>query len=176
MKSRAVLVIVAVIALLVLGILVISLSLTPAQSNPAFAVAEDFTNLATKGQNDAAIVLVSAPLREYGELNCPDGSLAACVQSYAPSEWGGIISAVYRRSVPEGNVQHVQLIATYQEGKGFSGVCIYNRVERVADPSNDPYDGWRVTRYAGFVPCDAPGSDLAEMRQPDAVNAAPDSQ
>lgn len=176
MKSRAVLVIVAVIALLVVAILAISLSLTPSQSNPAYAVAEDFTNLAAKGQNDAAIVLVSDPLRAYAESNCPDGSLAACVQSYAPPEWGGIISALYRRSVPEGNVQHVQLIATYQEGKGFSGVCIYNRVERIADPANDPYDGWRVTRYAGFVPCDAPGSDLTEMRQPDAPNAAPDSE
>jgi len=175
MKSRAAIAIVVVIALLVTAILIISLSLTPAQSNPAYAVAEDFTNLAAKGQNDAALALVSQPLRAYAQDNCPDGSLAACVQSYVPPEWGGIISAVYRRSVPEGDVQHVQLIATYQEGKGFSGVCIYNRVERVADPANDPYDGWRVTRYAGFVPCDAPGSDLDEMRQPNAPNAAPDA-
>ncbi len=175
MKSRAVIAIVVAIALLVAGLLLISLALTPSQSNPAYAVAEDFTNLAAKGQNDAALALVSESLRAYAQDHCPEGRIVACVQGYVPPEWGGIISAVYRRSVPEGNVQHVQLIATYQEGKGFSGVCIYNRVERVADAANDPYDGWRVTAYAGFVPCDAPDSDLDALRRPGAPNAAPNA-
>lgn len=175
-RSRSILLIFVVTALLIAALLIISMSLTPAQSTGAYAVAEDFTNLAAKGQNEAALALVGDDLRAYAEANCPEGSLAACVQGYAPQEWGDIISAVFRRSVPEGaDVWHVNLIATYQEGKGFSGVCIYNRVERIAQSAGDPYEGWRVTRYAGFIPCDAPDAALESLRQAGAPNSAPDS-
>jgi hypothetical protein len=50
----------------------------------------------------------------------------------------------------------VDLIATYAEGRGFSGVCIYQRMEQDAEGA------WRVAGYAGFISCgDAESRNMA---------------
>jgi hypothetical protein len=61
----------------------------------------------------------------------------------------------------------VQLLASYQEGEGFAGVCIYLRMEESAP------DDWRVAGWAGFISCDAPNSGINGLRQPSAPNRAP---
>lgn len=175
MKSRTQLWIALAIVASAAVIIVISVALTPANTNFAYAAAVDFTNLATKGQTADASALMDDNLRAYVAENCPSGDVGACVQAYAPADWGAMISAVFRRSIPDGNnAWDIQLVATYEEEKGFSGVCIYNRVERFAElAEGDAYDGWRVTRWSGFIPCDDALSGIQNLRGADAPNRAP---
>ena len=144
--------------------------LVPQQTNLAFATAIDFVNTAGRGEDAAALSHLSTELQEYVAQNCPDGSVAACIDAYTPAEWGGFLNAVFRRAQPDGqNAWDVQLVATYAEGQGFSGVCIYNRVER-----DDPEASWQVVRWAGWVSCDLPNSGLSSLAgDADAPNAVP---
>jgi hypothetical protein len=177
MKSRLPLIIALVVIIVLTAIIVVaSLALTPSALTPAYAVAVDFTNAAVKGEEAVAAPLVDFNLTGFAAENCADGRVSACIQSYAPEAWGGLISAVFRRSIPDGpDAWDIQLVATYEHDKGFSGVCIYNRVERFAAlaSANDGYDGWRVTRWSGFIPCDDARSGIQQLRTADAPNRAP---
>ncbi|HRL12709.1 MAG TPA: hypothetical protein PKX07_12565 [Aggregatilineales bacterium] len=177
MKNRLILLIaLVVIVVLAVVIVVASTALTPSALTPAYAVAVDFTNAAIKGDEPTAAPLVDFNLTSFAADNCPDGRVSACIQGYAPEAWGGLISAVFRRSIPDGaDAWDIQLVATYEQDKGFSGVCIYNRVERfpALASANDRYEGWRVTRWSGFVPCDDARSGIQQLRTADAPNRAP---
>lgn len=137
------------------------------QDNPAYTAAIEFVNAAAKGDDATAQQHLSAELKTYIAENCPDESVSACVTAYADPSWGDFSSAVFRRSVPDGaTAWDVQLIATYAQGDGFSGVCIYNRVEKVGDE-------WLILRWSGFVTCDRPDSGLQELAADSAPNRAP---
>jgi hypothetical protein len=98
--------------------------------------------------------------------HCPDGSVSACISGYTPAEWGAFQSVVFRRAGPDGEHWNVQLIATYQYAEGFSGVCIFVRMEAL------PHDAWQVAGWAGYVSCGDPTSrDMAI--NPDTPNRAP---
>lgn len=161
------LVLIGVGGLLVLVVVVVlTAALTPANTEPAFAAAITFTNAAATGDDDTAFALLDDTMQAYVLENCPDGSVSACVQSYTPPEWGGIISAVFRRAIPDAGSWDVDLIATYEEETGFTGVCIYNRVEQ--DAAGD----WRVAGWAGFIHCaDAASRNMAT--NPDTPFRAP---
>jgi hypothetical protein len=142
-----------------------SLSLTP-QTSPAFDAAVRFANAAGTGDDDTAFALLSPELQEYVRANCPDGSVSACVRSYTPPEWGDFQSGVFRRAAPIGQHWDVQVIATYQFAEGFSGVCIYLRMESTAE------NQWQVTEWAGFISCgDGASRDMAT--NPDTPNRVP---
>ena len=170
MSKRALWLITGVIAIVVIVAVIVWLtsSLGP-EINPAYAVAITFTNAAGKGDDAAAEAVMSAQLREWVADNCPDGSLGACIDAYSPPEWGAFTNAVFRRA--QGNLVEgydVQMVATYEDDQGFSGVCIYNRVDPTAD------GGWEVTRWTGWVSCDLPNSGLSSLaNDADAPNAAP---
>jgi hypothetical protein len=147
--------------------------------DPAFAVAVDFLNAAGRDAldddgrpletwlDDALIAHIAA--------TCPDGDAAACIRATTPPEWGGMLSTVFRRAEPDGAAAWDVLgIATYAADQGFSGVCIYARVQRagVAQP-DDPYAGWRVARWSGFISCDEPNAGLSDLAAADAPNRAP---
>jgi hypothetical protein len=170
MKSRLPVLIAGGTLILIVVIAGLSLLLTPEKLDPAFDVAVRFVNAAGMGDDATAYPLLSDELQAYVDAHCPDGRVSACILSYTLPEWGHLLhkeAAVYRRSIPDGAAWDVQLIASYQEGDGFSGVCIYNRLEEAA-----PGD-WRVTAWAGFISCDEPNSGLSGLRQPDAPNRAP---
>jgi hypothetical protein len=167
MTSRTLLWVGAATVIAVLGIVVLSVYLTPEGLNPAFAAATEFMNAAGQGDDEAALALLTEGLQAYAGENCPGGSVSACLQEYIPPEWGGFIAAVYRRSIPYGADWDVLLVATYEEDQGFSGVCIYHRVTEVA-----PGD-WRVSVWSGFVSCDLPNSGLQGLRAEDAPNRVP---
>lgn len=152
---------------LVLGIVIaVTLALTPQETNPAFAVAVDFMNAAAKGDDLTALPLLSADLQTWVQANCPDGRVSACIQAYTPPEWGGLISAVFRRAIPDGAAWNVDLIATYEKDRGFSGVCSAFHV------AAGPDGRWRIQRWAGFVWCGDPASRNM-MSNPAAPNQAP---
>ncbi|MDX1991128.1 MAG: hypothetical protein SF029_01980 [bacterium] len=167
MLSRPLVWIGGLTVLVIAGLLVLSAVLTPGSVNPAYAAAERFMSAAGAGNDAQASALLGNDLQAYVAENCPGGSVSACIDAYTPPEWGGLIAAVYRRSIPVGRAYDVLLFATYEEGVGFSGVCIYHRVEEVAE------DDWRVTAWSGFLHCEEEEADLQELRQPDAVNRAP---
>lgn len=171
MKSRLPILIVGSALILIAGIVILSLALTPEKLDPAFDVAVRFMNAAGRGDDAAAYPLLSAEMQAWVDDNCPDGSVSACILAYTPLEWGTLLhdrAAVYRRSIPDGpSAWDVQLIATYEEDEGFAGVCIYHRMEEVAP------DDWRVVAWAGFISCDEANAGLSGLRQPDAPNRAP---
>ncbi len=136
-------------------------------TDPAHAAAVNFVNAAATGDDDTAIPYMSATLREAVAETCPDGIPSTCIESYADDSWGGFMSAVFRRAIPDGNdAWDVQLIATYEDGQGFSGICIYNRVEQI--------DGtWQVMRWSGFVSCDLATAGLQELADESAPNRLP---
>ena len=149
------------------AILLLTESFTPENTDPAFAAAVSFVNAAGKGDDAVALGLLSPELQAYVQEQCPDGSVSACVRVYTPAEWGGFLNAVFRRAAPDGpSARDVDLIATYEEDKGFSGVCIYNRVEQ------DAAGAWKVTEWAGFVHC---GEEVARnmATNPDTPNRVP---
>lgn len=147
------------------GIILISPAIAP-QENPAFAAATTFMNAAENGDEATAFDLLSPELQQYAQTNCPDGRVINCIQSYSPAEWGKLISAVFRRSAPDGANWDVDLIATYEQGTGVSGVCSTFRVEQ------DSGGQWRIYRWAGFIWCGDPASrNMAG--NPEAPNRAP---
>lgn len=151
------------VALLVL----ITLALTPQGTNPAIDVATSFMNAAGQGDDAAAFALLDDTMQTYVRENCPEGSVSACVKGYIPSEWGGLIKAVFRRAAPDGpRAWNVDLIATYEKEKGFSGVCIYHRVEQLEDGQ------WKVTGWAGFIWC-GDGASRNMATNSDTPNRAP---
>lgn len=152
-----------------IGALLLLIALTailvPENVNPAYATAVGFVQAAATGEDAAAMAHLSDELRAYVAEQCPDGSVSACVQGYTPPEWGGLLSAVFRRAAPDGPAWNVDVIATYAQGVGFSGVCAFVRVEPVDE-------AWQVTRWAGFVHCGDPNSRNMAAN-PDAPNSAP---
>jgi hypothetical protein len=167
-KSTLIILIATICAVVV--IVALTLMLTPEKTNPAFKTATDFMNAAGTGDADAAYALLSPEMQDYVTDNCPNGNVSDCILSYTPPEWGrlnGEGAAVYRRSIQDGDAWDIQLIATYEEGDGFSGVCIYHRVEEIAT------DDWRVTAWAGFITCDEANAGLDRLRRENAPNRAP---
>lgn len=167
MKQSSVLLAAGLLILVVaiVAILLLTESFTPENTDPAYAAAVSFVNAAGKGDDATAMSLLSPELQTYVQEQC--GSVSACVREYTPAEWGGFLNAVFRRAAPDGpSARDVELIATYEEDKGFSGVCIYNRVEQ------DAAGAWKVTEWAGFVHC---GEDAARdmATNPDTPNRAP---
>lgn len=166
MKARIVLSL-SLAAVLSLALLIaLTAALTPENANPAFAAAVAFVNAAASGDDAAAMPLLTPEMQAWVQANCPNSSVAACVQAYTPPEWGGLLRAVFRRAAPDGPAWDVDIIATYARGTGFSGVCIYNRVEP------DAAGQWRVAGWAGFVHCGDPAS-RGMASNPDAPNRAP---
>jgi hypothetical protein len=162
-------VLITVIILVVLGglalVVAVTAALTPSQLNPAFAAAVAFVEAAARGEDETAAALMSPELAAWAQANCPDGRISACVQAHTPEAWGDLISAVFRRAAPDGDAWDVDLIATYQYEEGFSGVCIYARME----PTET---GWQVAEYAGFAWCGDPGTRNMATN-PSAPNRAP---
>lgn len=150
-------------------VVVLTALLVPQNLHPAYAAAVEFVNAAGRGDDDMAMQHLSPPLQTYVADNCADGRVSACIDAYTPSEWGGFLNAVYRRAQPDGpDAFDIALIATYEEGQGFSGVCIYNRAERVNG------DTWQIVRWAGWVSCDLPNSGLSQLASDaNAPNHAP---
>ncbi len=151
----------------VILIIVITLALTPSNTHPAFAAAVAFMDAAGQGDDATAETYLAPDLLTYVAANCPNASVSACIDSYTPDEWGDLIKAVFRRSIPDGtSAWDVDLIATYQFGTGFSGVCIYHRVEQ------DASGAWKIVQWAGFLHCGDPASrDMTT--NPDTPNRAP---
>lgn len=166
MQRRTILIVAAIAAISVAVIVLIASQLTPQASNPAFTTAVDFVSAAAKGDDPQALALLDDPMRAYVADRCPDGSPAACIQSFTPPEWGAMISAVFRRAAPVGKAWDVEVIANYEKDRGASGVCSLIHVEP------DAAGGWQVAGWAGFVHCGDPESrDMAT--NPDTPNRAP---
>ena len=152
----------------VLIVVVVTLLLTPQETNPAYAAAITFVNTSGQGEDSEAMAQLSPALQAYVSENCEDGSVSACIATYTPPDWGEFLNAVFRRAQPDGrDAWDILLLATYAENQGFSGVCIYNRAERVAD------DTWQITRWSGWISCDLPNSGLSSLLQPGSPNEAP---
>lgn len=154
-----------VISLALIGL---TLILTP-EATPAFDTAVEFMNAAGRGDDATASGKLSPELLQFVEANCRDGSVSACVDDYTPPEWGNLIQAVFRRSIPDGeNAWDVMVVSTYEQEQGFSGVCTYYHVIRTGD------DEWKIDRWSGFIACDDSNAGLVAMRDnPDAPNRAP---
>lgn len=166
MRSGRFIIIGAVMLVIIVIILIATLAFIPQNANPAFAAAIEFTQAAGTGDDTTASGFLDTALREYVLTNCPGGSVSACVRAYTPPEWGQFRSVVFRRAIPDGAAWNVDLIATYESGKGASGVCIFNRIEQGADGV------WQVTGWAGFVHC-AEASSRNMAANPDTPNRAP---
>jgi hypothetical protein len=123
-------------------------------------------NAAGKGDDATAFPLLSEEMQAYVQANCPNGSVSACIQGYAPAEWGAFASAVFRRAAPDGADWNVDLIATYERDTGASGVCSYYRMEQ------DDAGQWRVYGWAGFLWC-GDGRSRNMATNPDTPNRAP---
>ncbi len=168
MQKTVLFVTLGVLAVVIVALILLTAQLTPENTNPAYAVAVTFVEAAARGDDASAAPLLSAELSAYVAANCRDGSVSACIQGYTPAEWGGLVHAEFRRADTTG--RDIQLVATYQEGVGFSGVCIYVRVEALDEASSD----YRVTRWGGFIHC---GDPLARfdplVNDPAVPNRAP---
>lgn len=158
-----------------IGIIAASLLFIPQETNPAYATALRFAENAAKGDEAVAFALLGKEAQDAVLANCPDGSLAACVDAYTPPDWGAMQSVVFRRAAPDPasadgagafRAYDIDLIATYAENLGFSGVCIYTRVEQ-----NEAGE-WRVQSYAGFISCGEPASRQMATN-PDTPNRLP---
>ncbi|PJF22268.1 MAG: hypothetical protein CUN56_06835 [Phototrophicales bacterium] len=167
MSNKQIAIILGVFVVLIGALIALTAVLTPENTKPAFNAAVDFINAAGTYDEQTAFALLSPGMQNYVRENCPDGRVSACIAAYTPPEWGELLkygSAVYRRSIRDGNAWDIQILATYEEGQGFAGVCIYHRVEEVT-----PGD-WRITAWSGFISCDDPHAGLQALRQPDAPN------
>ncbi|QPC82910.1 hypothetical protein G4Y79_00630 [Phototrophicus methaneseepsis] len=163
-------VMIAGVLLALVIVVIVTALLVPQQTNPAYASAVDFVKAAGSGDDAEAMSHLSDTLVAYVAENCRDGSVSACVDDYTPAEWGSFLNAVFRRAQPDGpNAWDILLLGTWEEGQGFSGVCIYTRAER-PDTSSD---AWEIVRWSGFVSCDLPNAGLSGLAQDDAPNRAP---
>ena len=153
--------------IVVIVLILATVLFVPEDSHPAFATAIAFVNSAATGDDETALSYMSEGLQDYVAENCPNGVPSTCMKSYADASWGDFTSAVYRRSIPDGSTAwDIQLIATYEDGQGFSGICIYNRVEQFDNV-------WKVVRWSGFVSCDLSNSGLQELASDSAPNRVP---
>lgn len=148
-------------------VVIVTAALTPGEMNPAFTAAVTFVEAAERGDDVTAAALMTPELAAYVAQNCPEGSVSACVHAHTPAEWGDLISAVFRRAAPDGPDWDVDLIATYEHGKGASGVCIYTRL--IAEG-----EAWKVAEYAGFAGCADPRTRNMATN-PDTPNRVPPS-
>lgn len=165
MNRRILTILLLLFGILILVIIAATAVLTPGDTNPAFQTAVGFAEAAATGDEAGARASTGPSVLDYAAANCPSGQISACVASYIPPEWGAFKSVVFRRAAPDGSDWDVELIATYSEGVGFSGVCIYTRLSPVES-------GWQVTRYAGWVPCSDPSSRDIQSN-PDAPHHVP---
>ncbi|MBE2268178.1 MAG: hypothetical protein IAE80_08080 [Anaerolinea sp.] len=166
MSRRNLILFAGIILASLIVVIVVTAALTPDSTHPAFAAAIGFMDAAGRGDDAAASAYLSADMQAYVAANCPNGSASACVDQFTPPEWGNLIKAVFRRATPDGQNWNVDLIATYEFGTGFSGVCIYHRMEQ------DDSGAWQVAGWAGFIHCGDPAS--REMAtNPDTPNRAP---
>ncbi|MBL8161316.1 MAG: hypothetical protein JNJ61_04965 [Anaerolineae bacterium] len=148
-------------------LIILTLALTPQATNPAFAAATTFWNAAGAGDDATALALLDETMQAWVADNCPQGSVSACVRAYTPAEWGNLLEAVFRRAAPDGpRAWNVDVIATYEFERGFSGVCGYFRVEQGAD------EQWRIAGWAGYLWCGDPASRNMATN-PDSPNRAP---
>jgi hypothetical protein len=167
MQSRRYLWIGLVVILLTVGLVVIvTAALIPQEMHPAYAAAVTFAEAVGAGNDETAFNLLSPAMRQYVTANCPGAAVSGCMAQYTPSEWGSFKGVVFRRGAASGETMNVELIATYENGKGGSGVCIYQRM--AADESGQ----WRVFGWAGYVPCSDPNSRNMATN-PDAPNRVP---
>ncbi|MDX2161522.1 MAG: hypothetical protein SF162_09375 [bacterium] len=168
MRSRRTLIVIGVIVLIgvVAAIIAATAAFTPAATEPAFQVALQFAEAIGRQDNLAAQRTLHPTTREWVIYNCPNGQIATCLNTLIPDEWGAFQSVVFRRATPDNTSWDVDLIATYAEGVGFSGVCIYVRMERLTDGQ------WVVAGWAGWIHCgDERSRNMA--RNLDAPNRAP---
>lgn len=167
MKQTTMIVVIAATLIIIVGLIGLTALLIP-QETPAFDVATNFLSAAGKGDEANAAALLNPEMLAYVDANCPDASVTGCVLAYTPAEWGKFLSAVFRRSRPVGNAWDVLLIATYEQGQGFSGVCVYERLEQNAAGE------WKVSGWSGFISCDEPNAGLQDLADnPDAPHRAP---
>ena len=104
---------VSILIVAVVILIIATMFLVPEGSHPAYAVAVNFVNAAATGDDDTAIPYMSATLREAVAETCPEGIPSTCIESYADESWGGFMSAVFRRAIPDGNsAWDVQLIVS----------------------------------------------------------------
>lgn len=163
--NRTVLIAVGIIIAVVV-VIVVTAIFVPQGTNPAYAAAIEFTNAASSGDDETASTHLSDELTAYVADFC-DGSVSACINAYIPPEWGGFSNAVFRRAIPDGqDAWDIQMFATYEEGEGFSGICIYNRAERIDDE-------WKITAWSGWISCDDPNSGLSQLMEDTAQNRVP---
>jgi hypothetical protein len=149
-------------------VVIVTAAFTPESTEPAFNVATTFVNAAASGDEFTAYPLLSPELQAWALANCPGGRVVACVKDYTPEEWGQLASAEFRRSARVGAAWDIDLIGYYDQPgtQGFSGVCVYTRVEELA-----PGD-WRIAAWAGWAWCGDP-TTRNMARNPDAPNSAP---
>jgi hypothetical protein len=166
MRPRTLIISFITIVIAFLLVVILTLALIPQQTNPAFAAATQFIEAAGKGQDAAAFALLSPAMQAYVKANCPDGSVSGCLKAYTPPEWGAFQSGVFRRADPDGKYWNVDIIATYAQDKGASGVCIYQRMQQ------DEAGQWRVYGWAGFIACGDPRSRTMAANS-DTPNRAP---
>jgi hypothetical protein len=156
---------VAILVVLAAAIIAASTVFVP-DSNPAYETALTFARAVSEGDTAAAEVLMHEDLLAYTRANCPDASVARCIQDAIPAGWGEFLNVVFRRAAPDGPASDVDLIATYEFAEGGSGVCIYVRVEPAGDAA------YAVTAYAGWIHCGDPASRNMAAN-PAAPNRAP---
>jgi len=167
MTRTQMIVLLTVTVTVIVGIIGLTVVLTPENTNPAYDVATQFMNAAGLGDDETAFPLLSPEMQTYVTANCPENSVSTCISDYTPDEWGTLIrdgAAVYRRSIADGLAWDVLLVAVYEEGQGFAGVCIYHRMEEIAE------DDWRVAGWSGFVSCDESNAGLQSLRRENAPN------
>ncbi len=152
-----------------LGLIALTVVLTP-EATPAFDTAVEFANAAGSGDDATANSKLSPELLDYVRDNCRDSSVSACIDGYTPPEWGKLIKAVFRRSIPDGeNAWDVMVVSTYEHEQGFSGVCSYYHVARTDNNAE-----WKIDRWSGYIACDESNAGLVALRDnPDTPNRAP---
>jgi len=127
MQKRVVVLLGIVVFVGSFGIVVLTGVFTP-ESNPAFDTAVRFAQAVGRRDDQTALSLLSEDMQEYVRDNCPSERMSACVKGYIPDDWGRFLSVVYRRSRLVGKAWDVLLIASYEKGQGFSGVCMDGQV------------------------------------------------
>lgn len=159
---------VGVVIAVIAGLIVLTALLVPTNV-PAYDAAVEFAHAAGHGEEAVALALLTPALQDWVTANCRDNRVSACVDDYTPPDWGNMLSVVYRRAQPAGvGAFDVQLVATYEDNQGFSGVCIYNQVVQ------QPDGRWLVARWSGWESCDDPNSGLSSLISNPAVpNRAP---
>lgn len=166
MRRRNLILLAGIILASLIIVIVVTTALTPDSTHPAFAAAIAFMDAAGRGDDAAANAYLTPEMEAYVAANCPNESVSACVDGFTPPDWGNLLKAVFRRATPDGQHWNVDLIATYEFGTGFSGVCIYHRMEQ------DESGMWKVAGWAGFLHCGDPASrDM--VSNPDTPNRAP---